>query len=233
MGRLLFKVAGESHGPALIALLSALPAGLKYPESLVKNWLRLRRTVAGRGPRSGTETDQVEIISGFTDGKANGGPVSLLIRNQDSGGRSSTPEGHNQSLEFPRPGHADFAGAKKWGLTDASVVAELASARLTAAYTASGALAQGLLETVGISTLACVTRLGPIKLRPENWVTGSDLSGAIRKADQSRFLALDQGREEAMTQALSQAETQGDTLGGEFAVVVAPLPAGLGISQPL
>lgn len=233
MGCLFFQVSGESHGPGLAGTLTGLPAGIPFDDRLVRHWLLLRRTRGMRGSRLSQEPEAFEILSGVTSGCTNGGPLTFVIPNCDRRGGSVTPEGKPVSLEFPRPGHADLAGALKWGLTDATSVAELASARITAAYTLVGAVCQMVLNRVGISTLAHTAGLGPVRPVSKRWLMGVDLAPYIARSEASRLLVLDEHREVRMVAAIEAARAAGDSLGGTFEVVAAPLPAGLGAPQPL
>jgi chorismate synthase len=233
MGRLSFQVAGESHGPALSLVLTGLPAGLKIPHERIEHWLHLRRHVAGRGPRAPRESDKWTITAGLTDGVASGAPLHVTIENLDQTGQSVDRQGRRANLEFPRPGHGDLAGALKWGLDDATPVAELASARITAAYTVLGAICQEILAAEGVLSLAHVTRIGTISDRRRSWRKGARLERLIEKLEASPLLFLDGKKEAQATELLTEVEESGDTVGGAFEVVVAPIPAGLGSPQPL
>ncbi len=233
MGRLSFHVAGESHGPALVLLLTGMPAGVPVPEHRIARWLELRRSVAGRGLRAPAEPDHWEILAGVHRGKTNGGPLALSLGNRDRSGRSRTAAGELLELTFPRPGHGDLAGALKWGLADATPVAELASARLTAAYTLMGAWCQELLEVAGCLSLARTTRIGPVSDRTREWRKGARLGPVIERVESSPVLFLDGARAARAAAEIAAAREAGDTVGGEFEVVVAPVWPGLGSPQPL
>ncbi len=233
MGRLSFQVAGESHGPALSLVLTGLPAGLKIPHERIEHWLTLRRQVAGRGPRAPRESDRWTITTGLADGVASGDPLTISIENLDQSGQSVDRQGRRADLEFPRPGHGDLAGALKWGLEDATPVAELASARITAAYTVLGAICQEVLAGAGIFSLAHVTRIGTVSDRRRGWRKGAHLARAIEKLEASPLLFLDGKKEALARELLARVEEAGDTIGGAFEIVVAPVPAGLGMPQPL
>jgi len=233
MDRLSFQVAGESHGPGLVAVLSGFPRNVPFEPELVQHWLRLRRETGGRGPRAGTEPDRFQVVSGISSGSTNGGPISFFLPNLDCAGHSSSPEGGPLSLEFPRPGHADLAGALKWSLADATDVAELASGRITAAYALVGAVCQMLLSALGISTLAHVVKVGKGRATSRQWKKGVSLGKYIEQAEASRMLCLSPSQETAMVSLIEQARADGDSLGGIFEVVAAPVPPGLGCSQPI
>lgn len=179
------------------------------------------------------EAEQFRITAGVTDGSTTGGPVAFFIPNADSSGRSVTPEGEVQRGEFPRPGHGDLAGALKWNLTDVTPVVEMASARITAAYTLAGAICQMLLHELGISSLAHVVEVGSVKTRRRKWRRGVKLTRHVEKAESSPLLCLSPASEELMLDAIAGAAEAGDTLGGLFEIVVAPVRPGLGAPQPL
>ncbi len=233
MGHLHFQVAGESHGPALSLQLTGLPAQMPIPVERINRWLALRRDLAGRGLRAPMERDCWTILAGASDGLTNGGPLAIRIDNGDCSGQSVDSRGRRANLEFPRPGHADLAGALKWGLADASPVAELASARITAAYTVLGAICQELLAAAGVWSLAHVTRVGKVADRRRDWKKGLRAMELQTKLEQSPLLFLDSTKEASALAAIESARESGDTLGGAFEVVVAPVPPGLGDPQPL
>ncbi|MEN3342243.1 MAG: chorismate synthase [Actinomycetota bacterium] len=152
--------AGESHGPALVAIVSGLPAGLVVDRAAIDADLRRRQQGHGRSPRQQIETDEVEVLAGLRHGRTLGTPLALVVRNRDH--RSWTwgmspwpPEGEPQGkgtkdVTLPRPGHADLAGAQKFGLGDVRDALERASARHTAVHVAAGAVAKALLGEIGI-----------------------------------------------------------------------------------
>src|SRR5579862_8718824 len=151
--------AGESHGPALVAIVSGLPAGLVLEKDAIDADLR-RRQGYGRSPRQQIETDEVEVLAGLRHGRTLGTPLALVVRNRDHknwtwGMDPWAPEGEPQgkgtkSVTLPRPGHADLAGVQKYGLADVRDALERASARHTAVHVAAGAVAKALLATIGI-----------------------------------------------------------------------------------
>jgi chorismate synthase len=152
--------AGESHGPALVAIVSGLPAGLVLDKETIDADLRRRQQGYGRSPRQQIETDEVEVLAGLRHGRTLGSPLALVVRNRDhknwtwgmnpwppAGG----PEGKGtKAVTLPRPGHADLAGVQKFGLADVRDALERASARHTAVHVAAGAVAKALLEQIGI-----------------------------------------------------------------------------------
>ena len=152
--------AGESHGPALVAILSGLPAGLMLDQGLIDADLRRRQQGYGRSPRQQIERDEVEVLAGLRHGRTLGTPLALVVRNRDhdnwSWGMSPwPPDGEPtgkgvKEVTLPRPGHADLAGALKYGLADVRDALERASARHTAVIVAAGAVAKALLAEIGV-----------------------------------------------------------------------------------
>src|SRR6059058_555256 len=152
--------AGESHGPALVAIVSGLPAGLVLEKDAIDADLRRRQQGYGRSPRQQIETDEVEVLAGLRHGRTLGTPLALVVRNRDHknwtwGMSPWPPDGEPQGkgtkpVTLPRPGHADLAGLQKYGLSDVRDALERASARHTAAHVAAGAVAKALLATIGI-----------------------------------------------------------------------------------
>lgn len=153
--------AGESHGPALVAIVSGLPAGLVLDKEAIDADLRRRQQGYGRSPRQQIETDEVEVLAGLRRGRTLGTPLALVVRNRDHknwtwGMAPWPPEGEpegkgTKEVTLPRPGHADLAGVQKYGLSDVRDALERASARHTAVHVAAGAVAKALLAHVGIS----------------------------------------------------------------------------------
>src|SRR5258708_16795062 len=153
--------AGESHGPALVAILSGPPAGLVLDKAAIDADLRRRQQGYGRSPRQQIETDEVEVLAGLRHGRTLGTPLALVVSNRDhenwKWGMSpwpplGKPEGKGtKEVTLPRPGHADLAGAQKFGLSDVRDALERASARHTAVHVAAGAVAKALLAHIGIA----------------------------------------------------------------------------------
>src|SRR5207244_10057391 len=147
--------AGESHGPALVAMVSGLPAGLVLDRAAIDANLRRRQQGYGRSPRQQIETDEVEVLAGLRHGRTLGTPLALVVRNRDHknwtwGMSPWPPHGEPQGkgtkeVTLPRPGHADLAGTQKFGLADVRDALERASARHTAAHVAAGAVGKALL----------------------------------------------------------------------------------------
>jgi len=152
--------AGESHGPALVAIVSGLPAGLALGKDAIDADLRRRQQGYGRSPRQQIETDEVEVLAGLRHGRTLGSPLAFVVRNRDHknwtwGMSPWPPEGEPEGkgtkpVTVPRPGHADLAGVQKYGFADVRDALERASARHTAVQVAAGAVAKALLREVGI-----------------------------------------------------------------------------------
>jgi chorismate synthase len=195
--------AGESHGPALVAIVSGLPAGLVLDREAIDTDLRRRQQGYGRSPRQQIETDEVEVLAGLRHGRTLGTPLALVVRNRDHknwtwGMSPWPPEGEPQGkgtkpVTLPRPGHADLAGVQKHGLTDVRDALERASARHTAVFVAAGGVAKALLHEIGIE------------------VAGEALAEA--------------GADPA---AVDEARKDRDTLGGRVQVRARGVPPGLG-----
>src|SRR5881392_2586077 len=152
--------AGESHGPALVGIVTGLPAGLSLDREAIDADLRRRQLGYGRSPRQQLEQDEVEVLAGLRHGRTLGTPLALVVRNRDHrnwawGMSPWPPEGEPEGkgtkrVTLPRPGHADLPGALKFGLSDARDALERASARHTAVYVAAGSVAKALLREIGI-----------------------------------------------------------------------------------
>lgn len=161
--------AGESHGPALVAILTGLPAGLLVDRAAIDDDLRRRQQGYGRSPRQRIETDEVEVLAGLRHGRTLGTPLALVVRNRDHanwewGMSPWAPDGDPSGkgtapVTTPRPGHADLAGAQKFGLADVRDALERASARHTAVAVAAGAVAKALLAEIGVAVRGSVVGL--------------------------------------------------------------------------
>jgi chorismate synthase len=157
---LTLTTAGESHGPALVAVVTGLPAGLELDRAAIEEDLRRRQQGYGRSPRQQIETDEVEVLAGLRHGRTLGTPLALVVRNRDHknwtwGMSPWPPEGEpsgkgKEAVTLPRPGHADLAGVMKYGLSDVRDALERASARHTAAIVAAGGAAKALLRAIGV-----------------------------------------------------------------------------------
>jgi chorismate synthase len=164
--------AGESHGPALVGILSGLPAGLVLDRDAINDDLRRRQRGYGRSPRQQLEHDEVRMLAGLRHGRTLGTPLGFLVENRDHGnwewGMSPWPaEGEpggkgTKPVTVPRPGHADLAGALKYGLADARDTLERASARQTAVTVAAGAIAKALLAQIEVEVVGEVLESGDV-----------------------------------------------------------------------
>ena len=243
MGRLRFLTAGESHGPAIAATVEGVPAGLSLTAGKIAVDLARRQLGYGRGARSTSiEQDRAEILAGVRHGLTIGSPILLLIRNRDwenwtrvmqvepltaehaaelaalveAGDKKATP------ITNLRAGHADLAGAVKYGLTDVRNILERASARETAARVAAGAVARTLLEQFGIDVWSFTAEVGGVAFDPDK------ATRTREETEASPLRCSDAAAEAAMVARIDEARTAGDTVGGVFHVVATGLPIGLG-----
>ncbi len=226
-----FTTAGESHGPALVAVVEGLPAGLPVTAAFVDAQLARRMQGHGRGARMKIEQDRIEWLSGIRAGETLGSPVAMRIANRDWANWKDVmaPEGEpgddrRRQVTRPRPGHADLVGVLKYDRTDARDILERASARETAARVAAGALARRLLMEFGVDVGSHVVSLGGAAARPPSPLP-LPLNAA---ADRSPVRVLDPAAEAEMIRRIDDAKAAGDTLGGEVEVVVTGLVPGLG-----
>ncbi len=212
-----YLTAGESHGRALIAIVEGLPAGLRVDEDRINVQMARRMQGYGRSGRMQIEKDRAEIISGVIRGETIGAPVALWIENRDW--RKDEPD-----VTRPRPGHADLAGALKYGFDEVRRVLERSSARETAARVAAGAVCRLLLEEFGVRLFSHVVEIGgeAIRARPARWEEVALL------AESSAVRCVEPDAEVRMKAAIDAARDRGDTLGGVFEVVALGLPPGLG-----
>jgi chorismate synthase len=226
-----FSTAGESHGEALIALVSGLPAGVPVDLDFVNRELWRRQQGYGRGGRMKIETDKAHVLSGVHHGKTIGAPIAIEIVNRDWKNweeklpvEAGDPAKH-QAVASPRPGHADLAGALKYNFPDARYVLERASARESTSRVAAGAFAKLMLRTLGIEVASHVIRVGRVELdRAAGW----DELAALVGRDEVVLGCVDPATEARMKEEVEEAARTGDTVGGVFEVVVHGVPAGLG-----
>jgi chorismate synthase len=205
---LALTTAGESHGPALVAILTGLPAGLELAKDAIDADLRRRQQGYGRSPRQQLEQDEVEVLAGLRHGRTLGTPLALVVRNRDHAnwawGMSPWPPVGEPSgkgtkpVRLPRPGHADLAGVLKFGHEDVRDALERASARHTAVHVAAGSVAKALLRELGIEVVGREVEIG----------------GAAGEAE--------------MRAAIDAARADRDTLGGVVEVRAQGVPPGLG-----
>ncbi|MGW0517239.1 chorismate synthase [Crossiella sp. NPDC003009] len=229
--------AGESHGPALVAVLEGLPAGVEVTTGELATQLARRRLGHGRGARMKFEADEVEFLGGVRHGRSQGGPVAVRVGNSEwprwdkvMSADPVDPEelanlGRNAPLTRPRPGHADLPGMLKYGFDDARPVLERASARETAARTALGTVAKAFLkQTLGAEVLSHVISIGTVAAPAGVLPQPADLDAV----DASPVRAFDPVASEAMVAEVDAAKKDGDTLGGVVEVLAYGLPPGLG-----
>jgi chorismate synthase len=231
-----FLTAGESHGQALVVTVDGMPAGLQLDIDALNLQLRRRQGGYGRGRRMQIESDRAEVLSGVRHGVTTGAPIALLIRNRDWVNWQQTmyveaekPEGatgaeNRPDVTRPRPGHADLAGAIKYGHSDIRDVLERASARETAARVAAGSLARQLLGRFGVRIASHVSAIGGVAL-PGNRLVAFDEAMAL---PDDPLRCADAQLQQQMITAIDAAKEAGDTLGGAFEVIATGVPPGLG-----
>ena len=219
--KLKLLTAGESHGPALVAILDGLPAGLPLTPEVINHDLARRQQGYGAGPRMKIEHDDARIVGGVMAGITTGAPLAIMIENHDHEkwrGKAVEP------LTAPRPGHADLSGAIKYGFNDLRPALERASARETAARVAVGAACRQLLSQFGITVGGYVTSIGEVSAGLE----GLAYPERIARAAGSDVNCPDPQTTEAMRARIRRVMDERDTLGGVIEVVALGLPPGLG-----
>ena len=238
MKRFRFLTSGESHGKCLNAIIEGIPAGIRIKTDIIDKELKRRQSGYGRGSRMQIESDRVEIKSGVRFGKTTGAPVCLEIKNNDyenwSDIMSSAPNDYmteqmlrkvdEKRFTKARPGHADYAGSKKYNLEDLRDVLERSSARKTAIEVAVGAIAKQILREFGIIGFSHVIQIGDVKLDfyPQTYTLIKE------KAESSDVMCADELTTDRMHVAIDNAAKEGETLGGKFEVIFGNLPVGLG-----
>src|SRR6204780_2339071 len=239
-----FVTAGESHGQALIAWISGLPAGVRADLEFIQRELHRRQLGYGRGGRQKIEKDAADILAGVRHGKPIGAPIAVRIENRDwknwektlpvgapayaedtDGADSSDPKSAQRQLTAPRPGHADLAGALKFNFHDARYVLERASARETAARVAAGAFAKLLLRECAAKVLSHTIAVGHARLeRPATW---EEIASVCENLE-SPPRCVDAASGSRMVAEGDQIGRAGDSVGGIFEVVARGVPPGLG-----
>jgi len=222
-----FSTAGESHGPAVVAVVHGVPAGLGLIASDVNSDLSRRQKGYGRGGRQKIEKDEVEFLGGVRHGYTLGSPVAMLIRNRDYANweHRMTPNPVDEPLEkitLPRPGHADLAGMQKYDFDDLRNVLERSSARETTARVAAGGVAKKLLSEFGVEIASAVYRIGGAAYPKERAALDAATS------DESEVRCPEPDVSERMKAEIDAARYARDALGGEFVVVARGCPPGLG-----
>src|SRR5205809_578038 len=227
-----FYTAGESHGQALFAYVSGLPAQLPIDLKFINNELHRRQLGYGRGGRQKIEKDTAEIFAGVRHGKTIGAPIALRIENRDWVNwekmlpvEAAEEDQGMRKLVAPRPGHADLAGSQKFNYHDARYVLERASARETAARVAAGAFAKLLLREFGTEIASHTIQVGHVRLeKPVSWkkihAVSADLDSPLR--------CIDAEVQEKMKAEVDAVLKAGDTVGGIFEIVAHNVPVGLG-----
>ncbi len=228
-----FVTAGESHGQALVAWMSGLPADVPVDLAFVDRELHRRQLGFGRGGRQRIEKDRADVLAGVRHGRTIGAPIAIRIENRDwPNWEKALPvedvdgaEDARKTLTAPRPGHADLAGALKFNFHDARYVLERASARETAARVAAGALAKLFLREFGVRVLSHTIGVGRVKLeRTASW---EDIEIVCENLE-SPLRCVDDETEAKMKGEVDHALRAGDSVGGVFEVVARGLPPGLG-----
>lgn len=223
--------AGESHGPALVATLEGMVAGVPVSGKMIRAELARRRHGYGRGTRMKLEEDRLEILGGVRHGRTIGSPVALVIHNTEwpkwqgiMAPEEEDAQPEEPALTRPRPGHADLAGMLKYGAPDARAILERASARETAARTAAGAVCKSFLAALGVQVVSHVVAIGDVRAAPAPPPQPDDLE----RIDATALRCRDAGAEARMVALVDEMRRHGDTLGGVFEVVVWGVPPGVG-----
>jgi chorismate synthase len=224
-----FTTAGESHGPGLVALVEGLPAGLELDRERLDADMARRQLGHGRGGRMKIESDSVEVRSGVRHGRTLGSPVAVLVANRDYANwdERMNPwpvDADIEEVHTPRPGHADLAGALKFGHGDVRNVLERASARETAARVAAGGLAKELLRAFGVTVHSHVVRIGSVRAPERDELSPEDFDGV----DDSPVRCLDSDASVAMVEEIDRLRKANESLGGIFEVRAFGLVPGIG-----
>jgi chorismate synthase len=217
-----FLTAGESHGPALTAILEGMPAGLPLAAGEIDDHLARRQRGLGSGGRMAIERDRVSLVAGVLGGRTTGAPLALRIENRDWAnwqGRDLPP------MTVPRPGHADLAAATKYGYRELRLALERASARETAARVAVGAVCRRLLAEFDIAVGSYVVQIGTVEAALPTTLSYEE---RFARAEENDARCPDPAAAGAMAAAVEEAAADGDTLGGIFEVIAVQVPPGLG-----
>lgn len=237
-----YLTAGESHGTFLVGIVEGMPAGVPLSSEYINHQLWRRQQGFGRGARMRIEADKIEIRSGVRFGKTIGSPITLVIHNQDSPKwrEVMAVEGAEKGLEkitIPRPGHADYAGMRKYSYEDIRNVIERASARETAMRVACCTVVRKFLEDFGIFIGSHVLSIGSIVIKDRHKIDNAisrflkASCGAYKiteEADKSELRMLDQAAESSAIAQVKKARKGGDTVGGVFEILITGVPVGLG-----
>ncbi|NWF51578.1 MAG: chorismate synthase [Nitrospirae bacterium] len=238
MSHLRFLTSGESHGKALIGILEGIPSGLSLSEDDIDRDLKRRQGGYGRGARMKIESDHAEILSGVRSGKTIGSPITLLIENKDwknwidvMSVERRSPDAESEKITRPRPGHADLAGAIKYGTHDIRNILERSSARETAMRVALGAITKKFLSDFDVNIGSYVVQIGNVKIQNSKLKTQNspnELLSLFKKAEDSPVRCSDKTVSEEMIKLIDRATKEGNSLGGIFEVFVTGVPVGLG-----
>jgi chorismate synthase len=228
-----FYTAGESHGQALLAFVSGLPASVPIDVAAINHELHRRQLGYGRGGRQKIEKDRAEIFAGVRHGQTIGAPIAVRIENRDWANwqkilpveASDSPDATSKKLVAPRPGHADLAGSQKFNFHDARYVLERASARETAARVAAGSFARQFLKCFGIEIASHTIQVGHVNL--ERCAKWEEISAVCADLE-SPLRCVDETVQQKMMAEVDAALKAGDTVGGIFEIVVHNVPVGLG-----
>ena len=224
-----FTTAGESHGPGLVAIVEGMPAGLELDRDALDRDMARRQLGHGRGGRMKIESDVVEIRAGVRHGRTLGSPIAVLIANRDYPNWEERMDpwpvdAEVEETHLPRPGHADLAGALKFGHSDVRNVLERASARETAARVAAGSIAKGFLAAVGVEVYSHVIQIASVTA-PER----DDLGPAdFEDVDESPVRCLDPEVSKSMVDEIDRLRKENESLGGKFEVRAFGLVPGIG-----
>ena len=226
------STAGESHGPALVAIVTGLPAGLTLDRAAIDADLRRRQQGYGRSPRQQLEQDEVEVLAGLRHGRTLGTPLALIVRNRDHknwtwGMSPWPPEGEpsgkgTKAVTLPRPGHADLPGVLKYGHADVRDALERASARHTAVFVAAGAVAKALLRELGVEVAGSVAEIGG---ETDGWEAAIDAA----RADRDTLGGVVEVRAKGVPPGLGSYATRGDRLDARFAAALMGIQAVKGV----
>jgi chorismate synthase len=237
-----YFTAGESHGKALVGIVEGMPAGVQISSEYINHQLWRRQQGFGRGARMRIESDKVDIISGVRYGKTLGTPITMMIHNLDSPKwrevmSTESTESRSEKITIPRPGHADYAGMRKYSYDDIRNVIERSSARETAARVACCSVIRKFLEDFGIFIGSHVLNIGSAAIKDRSridkmiakYLKASCAAYKVTEiADKSELRMLDKSAETTAISQIKRARKEGDTVGGTFEVMITGVPIGLG-----
>lgn len=224
-----YVTAGESHGRALVAIVSGVPAGVALDQPSIDSDLARRQSGYGRGGRQAIETDRASVLSGVRFGMTIGSPIALMVTNRDWDNWTDlmspfAAAGDHDRVTNPRPGHADLSGILRNGSDDVRDILERASARETAARVASGAIAKAVLACFGVTVHSFVTSIGSVAAE----IPGDPGAVDTDAVEQSRVRCPDESASSEMIAAIDSARSKGESLGGVFTVTATGLVPGVG-----